>query len=274
MERFKSVLAPFGAAVVSGGSSGIGRTFIADIGKANPGIRVCNLSRSKPGEFSGDFTPRHIPCDLADPGQRERAAAEVEQFIRDDSNRSKVLLINNAGIGSYGNFPSGPPGREAGIVEVNIAAVVDLTARLMPLLLERGGAIVNIASTAAFQATPFAATYGASKAFILNWSLALREELRPRGIPVIAVCPGPVRTPFFTRAGLDGTQAAGAMGIEADLVVRRTFEGLAKGRGIVVPGWRNRVLGAVASAVPRTLAARVSGMLLARERRPRGDPAS
>jgi len=152
------------------------------------------------------------------------------------------------------------------MVAVNIAAVVDLTALLLPLLIERGGAVINVASTAAFQATPYAATYGASKAFLLNWSLALREELRPHGIPVIAVCPGPTRTAFFGNAGLDGTQADGALGIEAEQVVRCAFEALARGRGIAIPGWRNKLLALASGVAPRTWAARVSGRVLGRIR--------
>lgn len=259
------ILAPFGAAVVSGGSSGIGRRFISDIGQAKPSLPVCNLSRSVPGEFAHRFTLHHVPCDLACAQDRQAAVSVVSRSIG-GGDGGPVLLVNNAGIGAYGPFPSEPDGRDLAVVELNVAAVVDLTAMLIPLIRARGGAIINVASTAAFQATPFAATYGASKAFLLSWSLALREELRPQGIPVIAVCPGPVRTPFFRNAGLDGTQADGAMGIDDWHVVRAAFQGLERNRGIVVPGVRNKLIALCSGLVPRTWAARVSGAVLRRVR--------
>jgi short-subunit dehydrogenase len=209
---------------------------------------------------------RHIPCDLADPAQRAAAFDEIEKFISEGGDLSPVLLINNAGFGSYGNFPTGAPGREAAIVSVNIAAVVEITARLMPQLRSRGGGIINVASTAAFQATPTIATYGATKAFLLNWSLALREELRPHGVPVVAVCPGPTRTAFFKNAGLDGSQADDAFGSDVGDVVDAALDGLARGSGIVVPGIRNKFIRIASALVPRTLAARVSGRVLARAR--------
>jgi len=259
------ILAPFDSAVISGGSSGIGRRFISDIGQAKPSLPVCNLSRSVPGEFAHRFTLHHVPCDLVRASDRQTAVEVVSRAIGGTAG-GPILLVNNAGIGAYGTFPAEPAGRDLAVVELNVAAVVDLTSRLMPLLRARGGAIINVASTAALQATPFAATYGASKAFLLNWSLALREELRSHGIPVIAVCPGPVRTPFFRNAGLDGTQADGAMGIDDALVVRAAFKGLARNKGIVVPGVRNMLIALGSGLAPRTWAARVSGAVLRRVR--------
>lgn len=252
--------------IVTGGSSGIGRSFISVIGEAKPDVRLCNLSRTVPGIFADGFTPRHIPCDLGDPAQRARGLDDAERFIEQGGDRSPILLINNAGIGSYGFFPSDDSGRDAAIVSLNVGAVVEVSARLMPHMIARGGAILNIASIASFQATPFAATYGASKAFLLNWSVAVREELRPRGIPVVAVCPGPVRTPFFTSAGLDGTQADGSLGLDADQVVRCALKGLARDRAIVVPGMRNKFIRAASALVPRTWAAHVSKRVLASQR--------
>jgi short-subunit dehydrogenase len=152
------------------------------------------------------------------------------------------------------------------MVAVNVAAVVDITERLMPQITARGGAIINVASTAAFQATPFAATYGATKAFLLNWSLALREELRPHGVAVVAVCPGPTRTPFFANAGLDGTQADDAFGSDAGEVVSAALAGLARNSAVVVPGKRNKLIRVASALVPRSIAARVSGVVLGRLR--------
>ncbi|MFP6899645.1 MAG: SDR family NAD(P)-dependent oxidoreductase [Opitutales bacterium] len=88
------------------------------------------------------------------------------------------------------------------VIDLNVRGAVHLTALLLPFLKNRGGAIVNICSLAAFQPTPFVSVYGASKAFLLHWSLSLREELRWTEVAVLAACPGPIRTNFFRAAGL------------------------------------------------------------------------
>lgn len=89
------------------------------------------------------------------------------------------------------------------MIDLNVRAVVDLSSRLLPVILPRGGTIVTIASTAAFQPTPFLATYGATKAFVRNWSLALNEDLRGIKVRTLTVCPGPTRSNFFKAAGFE-----------------------------------------------------------------------
>ena len=129
----------------------------------------------------------------------------AEQVIDqiDQSPEGKILLINNSGFGDYGKFDQLDNDKQLNMLDLNIRAVVDLTQRLMPKLLERGGVVLNVASTAAFQPTPYLATYGATKAFVLNWSLAINEDLRGTGVRAIAVCPGPTRSNFFQRAGFE-----------------------------------------------------------------------
>jgi hypothetical protein len=150
-----------------------------------------------------------------------------------------------------------------GIIDVNIRAMVEVTGRLMPTLKARGGAIINIASTAAFQPTPFMATYGASKAFVLHWSLALREELRGSGVHVLAVCPGPTATGFGSRAGVKEGSVPGGVGHTPDDVVEISLHALAARRSMVVCGWKNRFVAVFASLLPKTwavaLAARIIG---------------
>ena len=93
------------------------------------------------------------------------------------------------------------------MVRLNVEAVVDLTGRFLPGMVERGrGAIINIASTAAFQPLPGAANYAATKSFVLSFSEAIRTELRGTGVSVTAVCPGPVKTEFTEAAGMDGVE--------------------------------------------------------------------
>ena len=268
MFDYENALATFTLTVVTGGSSGIGKAFISMIAEANPRMVICNLSRRAPEGLSPEVRARvlHVPCDLGKPELRQGAAGEAIGFIRQHHNRSKTLLINNSGFGSYGYFSSAELATQLDMLEVNVAAPLELTSLLLPELRERGGAVINVASLAGFQPTPYLATYGATKAFLLHWSLALHEELQPHGIPVQALCPGPTSTEFFRRAGFNQRVAEDNFSLTAEDVVRASLRGLARGRPLVVPGWRNKVLATVSGALPRALAARLSAKVLARYR--------
>lgn len=208
----------------------------------------------------------HFSCDLSRPADLARAVGELEAFLAQAMPAGRVLLINNSGFGAYGHFPSPNLGHELEMLDVNIRGLVDVTGRLLPLLKARGGAIINVASTAAFQPTPCMAAYGASKAFVLHWSLALNEELRGSGVSALAVCPGPTATEFFRRAGLQQGSVADALSMSVEDVVAASYRALAAGRGQVVTGWKNKVATFVAGKTPKPLAARVARTVLARFR--------
>ncbi len=276
MFDYENALAPFTVTVVTGGSSGVGKTFIALLAEASPRMVFCNLSRRAPTGLPETVERRlaHVECDLGKPDMRAEAAGEAIRFIRRASNRTRILLINNSGFGSCGNFSDAELAGQLDMLQVNVAGVLDLTSRLLPELRERGGAIINVASLAGFQPTPYMATYGATKAFLLNWSLALHEELRPHGIPVQALCPGPTATEFFRRVGYAERVVDGRHSMTPEAVVRASLRGLARGRAIVVPGWRNRVLATVTGMLPRVLCARLAGRVLARYRLSQVRPAA
>jgi short-subunit dehydrogenase len=174
------------------------------------------------------------------------------------------LLINNSGFGSLGCFLESDLKQQVEMVDVNIRAVVDLTARLLPTIVSRGGGVINLASTAAFQSTPGMATYGATKAFLLHWSVALREEMKPHGVRVVAVCPGPTSTGFGARAGLGPKTVPSVLGQTPQEVAAIALRGFAADRAIVVCGFKNRGLAWFASHAPRSLSAHIAGRVIAR----------
>lgn len=264
-------LARFSVIIVTGGSSGIGCSFIKTIQKLIPAATICNLSRAKPDIFLGERGV-HLSTDLSDASQLGQAAGQLQQIIAAAA-PGEVLLVNNSGFGDYGPLQQAVMDKQLNMIDLNIRAVVDLTVRLLPLMLQRGGVVINIASTAAFQPTPYLATYGATKAFVLNWSLALNEDLRGTRVRAMAVCPGPTRSNFFKRAGFETPpmEAGGLnklLDMTADEVVEMALRGLARGKPLVVTGWVNQCIAFFGGKMPRVWVTRMGGRILRKMRAP------
>lgn len=258
----RRVLSQYGLAVVTGGSSGIGKCFITSIRENNPAVRICNISRRDPAIPQVD----NFACDLADVTERMRVFAQLSAWVGARTEAGKLLLINNSGFGLYGAFPEPKIEEHSEMIAVNIAAMVELTGRLLPVLRERGGAVINVASTSAFQPTPFLATYGATKAFVLNWSVALDRELDGSGVRVQALCPGPTHTGFRLRAGFRQPVVPDRWSQIPEEVVARSLSALAQGKTVVVTRLRNRVIATAAGFLPRKLIASLAARVIGRYR--------
>jgi len=251
--KIKGFLQKCSVAVVTGGSSGIGENFISTIQECNPDIQIFNLSRSKPSKNLAEKKLVHIPCDLTESDKIGTILPKLEEEIRKGSPSGGILLINNSGFGLYGPFHEHERERQLAMIDLNIRAMVDLTARLLPLIRTRGGGILNVASTASFQPCPRLGIYGATKAFVLSWSLALRDELKPEHIRVHVLCPGPTPTNFFKAAGFDQRPLGTGKGPSAKEVAEAGLDGLARRRALTVPGFNNKVLSAFSTYAPVTL---------------------
>jgi len=226
--RAKQKAAEYALSIITGGSSGIGKSLIEQLTNLRPAPRICNISRRIPASFLIGPNALHLEANLADRAQRNEIVKRLGSILQSTPSNQPILLVNNAGFGTYGPIAEQSPDTHQALIEVNLAAVVELTTRLLPDIKERGGAIVNIASTTAFQATPWMATYGAAKAFVLHWSLALNEELKGSKARCLAVCPGPTRTEFFQRAGIDGTASQGGFSMSSDRVAAAILKALEK----------------------------------------------
>lgn len=166
------------------------------------------------------------------------------------------ILINNAGLARRAPVAQSIPEQQLNLVEVDVAAVVDLCSRFLPGMVERGGgAVLNVSSLAGFYPLPGHATYGAAKAFVLSYTESLRSELSGTGVVATALCPGPVDTEFDDVAGFDaGERAAtlpGFMWKSADQVARAAIDGLDAGKCRVIPGRMNRLVAACCRFAPR-----------------------
>jgi short-subunit dehydrogenase len=147
------------------------------------------------------------------------------------------------------------------MIDLNIKSLVELTYRfLVPMRELKQGTIINVASTAGFQAVPFMATYAASKAFVLSFSEALWEENRRHGIHVMALCPGVTETNFFEAAQVDRPPMRAAQ--TAEDVVATALRGLARQKSNVVSGWTNLLMVEAERFLPRSVVVRVAGKAL------------
>jgi short-subunit dehydrogenase len=168
-------------------------------------------------------------------------------------------LVNNAGFGYHGAFETQNRDRLAQMVRLNCEAVVFLTHALLPQLRASGdGIVLNVASVAAFQPTPFMTVYGASKAFVLSFSEGLAEEMRGKGIWIGAYCPGPVETEFGEVSGARGRIDHVPQVLSADDAAREALSQIASGKVIHVPKPLYRFASATVRLLPRALVRRLS----------------
>jgi short-subunit dehydrogenase len=249
---------PDRAALVTGASQGIGAEIAREL--ARRGHRLVLVARSEDmlrtvadEIVAGGGQADVLPTDLAD---RTSRAALLDRVA--GLGVTVDVLVNNAGFSTMGRVAEADLDDELSLLEVDVVTVVDLCTRLLPGMVERGrGAILNVASTAAFQPLPAQASYGAAKAFVLSYTQSLVGELKGTGVTATALCPGPVDTGFGERAGFTKQEAEQAlpsvMWLDAALVAKAGVDGLDNGRMVVVPGVVNRVAAALAQVTPRTL---------------------
>lgn len=255
--------------IVTGGSSGIGYSIIKAIHKLETSITLCNISRTKPDDFFDQENYIHLATDLSNPDELGKSAEHLKTILSEAA-PGGILLFNNSGFGDYGCQQTLGRAKQLNMIDLNIRSVVDLTTSLLPELLRRGGCIINIASTAAFQPTPCFATYGATKAFVLNWTLALNEDLKGTKVRTLAVCPGPTRTNFFKAAGFAeppmNTGANRLLDMSSEEVAVRTLKALANGKTLLITGWKNKLIAFLGSKLPIVLVARIGGVFLRKMR--------
>ena len=247
-------------ALVTGASSGIGLVFARALAARGHDLVVVARSVDKLEELASSLANVHVEvigADLAD----DTGMATVEERLR-ATDRPVELLVNNAGFGTTGRFAELPVDGEAEEIRLNVLALTRLTSAAVPGMVARGrGAVLNVASIAAFQPTPGTATYGATKAFVLSFTLALREELRGTGVKAIALCPGFTVTGFQERANFELKGLAARFSQTSEQVVDAALDALDKDAGVCVPGWQNKVTAGATHLVPRRLLPRIARLV-------------
>ncbi len=247
-----------GTALVTGASSGIGAAIARELASRGHAVTLVARREERLRSLADELSSEHgveagvIAADLIDADSRAELELELAR-----NGRYPEVLVNNAGFGSRGEFITNDTGRMTDMVRLNVEAVVELTSRFLPGMVQRGrGAIINVSSTSAFQPLPGAAVYAAGKAFVLSFSEAIRTELRGSGVTVTAVCPGPVKTEFTDAAGMGGIEdeTPDVFWTSVETVARLAVAGAEADKRVVVPGALNRAGAIAGQHSPRALA--------------------
>jgi short-subunit dehydrogenase len=246
-------------ALITGASSGIGEAFAHHL--ADRGVELVLVARREDRlrALAGTLqvATEVVPADLTDDADLGRVEARLAA-----AHAPIDLLVNNAGYGAYGAFADLGANRQVGMVELNTIALLRCARAVLPGLVARGtGGIINVGSVAGAQPDPFAATYGATKAFVSSFSQAVHEEVRAEGVTVMLLAPGLTTTEFAEVSDLHAPSGAARVAMSADEVVAAALRDFARGRAVSVPGSGNRLVVAAAGVSPDGITRRVSGWM-------------
>jgi short-subunit dehydrogenase len=252
------------SALVTGASSGLGAEFARELARRHTNLILTARSGEKLERLAADLSRVNgvkvdvIVQDLAEPDGALTLAREIKaRGIEVDH------VVNNAGFGTAGRFETMDVEREARMIRVNCESVVVLSRAFLRGMLERKrGGILNVASTAGHQPTPFMTTYGASKAFVLSFTLALAEELRGSGVHALALCPGPVPTGFQAAASIPSGAVMSFAKLDAHTVVERALDAYARRTILKTPGLVNSVQTLASKVFPRAIVVRAARLTM------------
>jgi short-subunit dehydrogenase len=250
--------APDRTAVVTGASSGIGAAIARDLAGRGHGVTLVARSADKLTELAAELRGSGVRAEVLATDLTDRAARADLLGRVVDLGLTPDILVNNAGLSTLGRASAADPEAEMAMIELDVVAVVDLTVRFLPGMVERGrGGILNVASTAAFQPLPGQAGYGGCKAFVLSYTRSLVGELKGSGVHATALCPGPVETGFADAAGFERedteTSLPSFMWESAEHVAKVGVDALAAGHPVAIPGAANRIGAAFAHLAPKRL---------------------
>jgi uncharacterized protein len=252
-------------ALITGASSGIGRELARLWAGDGADLVLVARSEGRLRELADELAATYgiqaqvMPADLSRPA----APAEIVQALA-QQHIDVDVLVNNAGFGARGPVAEIGIERQLEMIEVDVAALTRLTALLLPGMLERNrGAILNVASVAAFQPGPNQAVYCAAKAYVLSFTEALAEEVRGSGVRVSCLAPGATDTGFATQADMASTRLFRWGVMDAGSVARAGHDGVRRGKTLVVPGLQNRIMAFSVRLSPRVLVTRIAAFLQA-----------
>src|SRR4051794_30392967 len=245
-------------AIVTGASSGIGAEIARELASRGHGVTLVARRADKLAELATELAGTGVRAEVlaADLGDRAARSALLGRVT--ELGLTPDILVNNAGLSTVGPVAAAEPEVEMNMIEVDVVAVADLCTRFLPGMVERGrGAVLNVASTAAFQPLPGQAGYAACKAFVLSYTRSLGGELRGTGVTATCLCPGPVDTGFGEAAGFDKDDAEASLPAflweTPEAVARSGVAALDAGLPVAIPGQANRVAAMFAHLTPKRI---------------------
>ena len=245
--------------IITGGTEGIGLELAKLFAAEKHNLIIASRNQNKLEEVKNELENQYEICveiiqiDLSVDKSCEKIIRIVEE-----KNLTVDNLINNAGIGSFGFFNEAEEGAEEQLININIIALTNLTKYLLKKMIIRGnGGIMNVASTAAFVGGPKMAMYYSSKAYVLSLTEALHEEVKELGIRVSCLCPGPVKTSFQEKAGIRKSEKAKKYLMDAKAVAKEAYLGFLKGKAIIIPGYKNKLLVLGNKLIPRSVSRKI-----------------
>ena len=253
--------------LITGASAGIGaelaRVFAANGHRLALVARRADRLRVLAGEITaaGGAAPLLIPCDL----EAADACDKIAETIK-TAGADVEYVVNNAGYGLFGRAVDMDRAAQLGIIAVNIRALTDLSLRFSDALIRNRGGILNVGSIAGFLPGPGMAVYYASKAYVLSFTEALRNELAPYGVRVTVVCPGPVPSEFQGRAGFEPGFDSAVLNVSAADVAKQAYRGLMANSRMVLPGLGIKIVPPMLRVFPRAFILAAVGRFQLRKR--------
>jgi short-subunit dehydrogenase len=241
--------------IVTGASAGIGAELVRVFARHGHELVLVARRTERMNALADELAeagrsrPHVVALDLSEPsaGEKIREALATRTL-------EPQYIVNNAGFGLVGRAAELDRSEQLAMIDLNVRTLAELSLTFVPSIERHRGGILNVASVAGFLPGPNSAVYYAGKAFVLSFSEALHRELKPRGIRVTCLCPGPVATEFQARAGIGESQPPWPLAVSAERVAEAGYRGLMRGQRVVVPGFANRLVTRLAPRfVPRGL---------------------
>ena len=242
--------------LITGASAGLGVDFARQLSARGDRLVLVARRKERLEALAAELgNARAVAIDLGDVGSAARLMAVLAAH-----DEQVAILINNAGFGLAGRFADLDGRRQRQMIDLNCGALTELAHTVLPAMIAaKAGAILNVASTAAFQPGPGMAVYFATKAFVLSFSEALHEEVREHGVTVTALCPGPTATEFGEVAGWGGNAMVDKLSAKSEDVVRAGIAAMEKRRAIMIPGLANKAGAQGHRLLPRWLLRKITG---------------
>ena len=245
--------------IITGGTEGIGLELAKLFAQDKHNLIIVARNKTKLEVIKTEFEEKYeISVEIMQVDLSGDKACEKIIRIVEEKNLIVDNLINNAGIGSFGFFNESEEGFEEKLININIIALTNLTKYFLKKMIERkNGGILNVASTAAFIGGPKMSMYYSSKAYVLSLTEAIHDEVKNLGIRVSCLCPGPVKTSFQEKSGIKKSVKAKKYLMDANRVAEEAYLGFIKGKAIIIPGYKNKVLILGSKLISRALSRKI-----------------